>query len=154
MGEYLRINHAPQTTGFAIAANDAVCRVLQNEFGATSSTVDNPLQTAPSDYEAYEVDMNSQYPTSTRSRHCIWNFVTGAPVTEPIWNIQGLSHKGCSSVGGCTLLDDSGEVYFEQQWGAMTHGESGQDYLYSSETVDPILSHLDDCKDRFGWNHV
>uniref|UniRef100_A0A7S1VLL4 Feruloyl esterase n=1 Tax=Grammatophora oceanica TaxID=210454 RepID=A0A7S1VLL4_9STRA len=154
LGEYLRINNAPPTTGFAIAALDAVCNVAQNEFGVTSSTLENPLPLAKKDSESFVVDINSQYPSGTRSQHCIWHFTIGEPAYYAELNYHGFSHTGCDSVDGCTLLDENGDVYYEQQWGDMSHGKSTKDYVYSSETVDPILSHLDDCKDRFGWNQV
>lgn len=152
LSQKLRSKFSLSSVDFAIASLDGVCKKSQSEFGTTSDKLDNPLSSAPNSYEAYETNMYNQFPSSTRDNHCVWHLATGDEVTGVGLGVRAFTHSSCSSASGCTLNDSNGEPFYTQKWASMTHKQAGREFSFSSETVTPILNHLDGCKDRFNWS--
>lgn len=118
---------------FSVNTIDAVCRKNDDEYGTTSSTIDNP--NSPNslfkNYKAYKTGIDHQVATAANKRQmCMRTMVGGEEVTDFGLGVRAFTHDSCHSSSGCTLYDSDGKAYYRQTWHDITHEDFGRNYSY------------------------
>ena len=149
LAENLRQKYLLTHTQFALDVIDPVCNLLENEFGIYKEFVDSPVNDK---YKSWKTDVPKQLKDFLPENYCMRNMAIGEDVSGVGLQIRGFSHNTCTEED-CELLDFNGNAYYEQKWEDICHSCAGRDFDDASLaiTVEPILSHLDKCKARFGW---
>ncbi|CAB9501420.1 expressed unknown protein [Seminavis robusta] len=148
LAQKLEASYLQDGAKVALSVVDPVCKMAQEEYGVTSDTIDNPLNTA---YRSYTTDVAAQL-SGPKENYCVRNLALGEEISGMFLGVRGWSHNTCTE-STCYLNDASDQPYYTQVWANMCHSCVGRQYDDASldVTVNPILDHLEGCMARFGW---
>jgi len=135
---------------FSVNTVDGVCKYTQNEFGTTSSTIDNPNSPNSTfkNYKGRKTNISNQ--VADKQQMCMKAVVGGQEVTNVGLGVRAFTHETCHSSSGCTLNDSNGDQYYKQTWHDIDHTDFGRNYNYKAVTVQGFLDHYENvCKVKF-----
>jgi len=124
-----------------IQSYDGVCKRGTGEFGATTTTVDNPKHDDPP-YFSYALDFDAQFAPPSghdRSKLRVYNLISGEKFLQNVANafdpVRSNAHVFTPDSGSETLTEaSSGVTWFEQEW-------STKDHMNISGSLSEGLSH-------------